>query len=74
MDFDEQTDSFRFELDNICDRYLVEFDINTFTIVGALEEKKMEILKILRTIDSKKIELIGEDIEFEVDEDFFDSE
>jgi hypothetical protein len=71
MDFDEQTDSFRFELDNLCDRYLKEFDINVFTEVGALEEKKMEILKILRNIDSKKIELIGEDIEFEVDEDFF---
>lgn len=73
MDFYEQTDSFRFDLDNLCDKYLDEFDINTFTIVGALEEKKMEILKILRNIDSKKIELIGEDIEFEMDEDFFDS-
>lgn len=72
MDFDEQTDSFRFELDNLCDRYLKEFDINVFTEVGALEEKKMEILKILRNIDSKKIELIGEDIEFEVDDSFFD--
>jgi hypothetical protein len=71
MDFYEQTDSFRFDLDNLCDKYLGEFDINTFTIIGALEEKKMEILKILRTIDSKKIELIGEDIEFEMDEDFF---
>jgi len=72
MDFDEQTDSFRFELDNLCDRYLKEFDINVFTEVGALEEKKMEILKILCNIDSKKIELIGEDIEFEVDDSFFD--
>jgi len=33
----------------------------------------MELLKILRTIDSKKIELIGDDIEFEMGEDFFDS-
>jgi len=73
MDFYEQTDSFRFDLDNLCDKYLQEFDINTFTIVGALEEKKMELLKILRTIDSKKIELIGDDIEFEMGEDFFDS-
>lgn len=73
MDFYEQTDSFRFDLDNLCDKYLQEFDINTFTIVGALEEKKMELLKILRNIDSKKIELIGDDIEFEMDEDFFDS-
>jgi hypothetical protein len=73
MDFYEQTDSFRFDLDNLCDKYLQEFDINTFTIVGALEEKKMELLKILRNIDSKKIELIGDDLEFEMDEDFFDS-
>jgi len=74
MDFDEQTDAFRFDLDNLCDRYLGEFDINVFTEVGALEEKKMEILKILRNIEDKKKELIGEDIEFEVDEDFFDEE
>lgn len=74
MDFDEQTDAFRFELDNLCDRFLDEFDINVFTEVGALEEKKMEILKILRNIEDKKKELIGEDIEFEVDEDFFNEE
>lgn len=74
MDFDEQTDAFRFDLDNLCDRYLEEFDINVFTEVGALEEKKIEILKILGNIEDKKKELIGEDIEFEVDEDFFEEE
>ena len=31
MDFYEQTDAFRFDLDDLCDRYLKEFDINTFT-------------------------------------------
>ena len=73
MDFDEQTDAFRFKLDDLCEQYLCDdWDINTFTIIGALEEKKMEIMKILRNIDSKKIELLGEDIEFEVDEDFFE--
>jgi len=72
MDFDEQTDAFRFELDNLCDRFLDEFDINVFTEVGALEEKRMEIQKILCIINDKKKELIGEDIEFEVDEDFFE--
>lgn len=71
MDFDEQTDAFRFDLDDLCDRYLEEFDINTFTLIGALEEKKLEFSRILSTIEDKKIELLGEDIEFEVDEDFF---
>jgi hypothetical protein len=72
FDFYEQTDAFRFELDDLCRRYLEEFDINTFTLIGALEEKKLEVLSILHIIEEKKIELLGEDIEFEVDEDFFD--
>ena len=72
MDFYEQTDAFRFDLDDLCDRYLKEFDINTFTQVGALEEKKLELTRILDTIEDKKIDLLGEDIEFEVDEDFFE--
>lgn len=72
MNFDEQTDAFRFDLDDLCDRYLEEFDINIFTQVGALEEKKLELLRIVDIIEEKKIELLGEDIEFEVDEDFFD--
>lgn len=71
MNFDEQTDAFRFDLDDLCGRYLEEFDINTFTLIGALEEKKVELSRILDTIEEKKIELLGEDIEFEVDEDFF---
>ena len=29
MDFNEQTDAFRFDLDDLCERYLEEFDINT---------------------------------------------
>ena len=41
MDFDEQTDAFRFDLDDLCDRYLEEFDINSFTLIGALEEKRL---------------------------------
>jgi len=72
MNFDEQTDAFRFDLDDLCGRYLEEFDINSFTIVGALEEKRVELFRILDSIENKKSELIGEDIDFEVDEDFFD--
>lgn len=72
MDFNEQTDAFRFDLDDLCERYLEEFDINTFTLIGALEEKKLEISKIKSIIDDKVIELLGEDIEFEPEEGFFD--
>ena len=72
MDFNEQTDAFRFNLDYLCDRYLEEFDINTFTLIGALEEKKLEFSKIKSIIDEKVIELLGEDIEFEPEEGFFD--
>jgi len=42
-DFDEQTDAFRFDLDDLILRYLSEFDINTFTIMGALQEKIIEM-------------------------------
>ena len=43
-DYDEQTDAFRFELDDICSRYLSEFDINTFVMIGALQEKIKELI------------------------------
>ena len=60
-DYDEQTDAFRFDLDDMVARYLEEFDINTITIVGALQEKIKELLEF-------------GSIEFEVDEDFFAEE
>jgi hypothetical protein len=72
VDFDEQTDAFRFDLDSLCDRYIEEFDINIFTEIGALQEKKLEFFKNIRIINDKINELVGEDIEFEVDEDFFE--
>lgn len=43
MDYDEQTDAFRFEIDNLVERYLHEFDINTITMIGALQEKIIEL-------------------------------
>ncbi len=43
-DYDEQTDSFRFELDDLVERYLQEFDINTITMIGALTEKMHELI------------------------------
>lgn len=43
-DYDEQTDAFRFELDGMVERYLHEFDINTITMIGALQEKIQELV------------------------------
>tara|TARA_Y100000004_G_C8630347_1_gene292672 strand:- start:140 stop:355 length:216 start_codon:yes stop_codon:yes gene_type:complete len=44
-DYDEQTDAFRFELDDLIYRYIDEFDINTFVMVGALQEKIKDLLE-----------------------------
>jgi hypothetical protein len=43
-DYDEQTDAFRFEIDDIVERYRKEFDINTITMIGALQEKIQELV------------------------------
>ncbi len=43
-DYNEQTDAFRFELDDIVERYLQEFDINTFVMIGAFQEKIQELI------------------------------
>lgn len=42
-DYDEQTDSFRMDLENLIYHYIDEFDINTITIIGALQEKIIEL-------------------------------
>ena len=60
-DYDEQTDAFRFDLDDLVCRYLIEFDINTFVMIGALQEKIQELIE-------------AGNGEFEVDPDFFDEE
>lgn len=44
-DYDEQTDAFRFELDDLVNRYKEEFDINTFVMIGALREKMQELIE-----------------------------
>ena len=44
-DYNEQTDAFRFELDDLVDRYKQEFDINTFVMIGALREKMQELIE-----------------------------
>ena len=42
-DYDEQTDSFRMDLENLIYRYIDEYDINTITIIGAMQEKIVEL-------------------------------
>jgi len=55
-DYDEQTDSFRIDLENLIYRYIDEYDINTITIIGALQEKIVELVQ-------------EGNVEFESDED-----
>lgn len=43
LNYDEQTDSFRMDLENLIYRYIDEYDINTITIIGALQEKVVEL-------------------------------
>lgn len=59
MDYDSQTDAFRFDLDSMVERYLEEFDINSITIIGALQEKVYELSQ-------------GGTILFEMDSDFWE--
>lgn len=42
-DYDEQTDAFRMDLDNLIYKYVDEYDINTITMIGALQEKIVEL-------------------------------
>lgn len=56
--YDEQTDAFRFELDDLVARYFSEFDINCFVIIGSLQEKIVEL-----------VELGGFESEIEMDDD-----
>lgn len=44
MNINEQTDAFTGALDNLIDKFSREFDLNVQTIVGVLEDKKLELL------------------------------
>lgn len=61
MDYDEQTDAFRFDLDDLVTRYSAEFDINSFVIIGALQEKIVELVE-LGSFESE-IDLDDDDLE-----------
>ncbi|MDO7614112.1 MAG: hypothetical protein MUQ75_07720 [Crocinitomicaceae bacterium] len=60
-DYDEQTDSFCMDLENLIYRYVEEYDLNTITIIGALQAQ-------VEQLSNSGI------VEFEVDDDFFDED
>lgn len=64
MDINEQTDAFCYEVGNVVRRFRDEFDLNHATIVGVLEMIKMEYL----------LESSSMDVEFEMDDDFWDDD
>jgi len=61
MDINDQSDAFTFDLDNLVSRYQNEFDLNSFTLAGILELKKLDIL-------------LTDDIEFDMDDEFWDTD
>jgi len=74
MDYDAQTDAFRFDLDSMVERYLEEFDINSITIIGALQEKVYELSQggtILFEMDSEFWEF---DFDEEDSDDFIEED
>ena len=52
MKYDMQADALYIELSNIINRFVEEFDLNPYTIVGVLDAKKTDILIGVKT--SKK--------------------
>lgn len=60
MDRYEQIDAFYSDLGKLINRYKAEFDIDMYTIVGVIEDKKISLL------------LGEESVEFEADEDILD--
>lgn len=44
MKYDEQADALYIELSTTINRFIEEFDLNPYTIVGVLDAKKTDIL------------------------------
>jgi hypothetical protein len=44
MKQNEQIDSLTMSIDSLVDRYIAEFDLPIATIIGVLEEKKVELV------------------------------
>ena len=45
MDYNEQTDALYVELNSLLSRFIKEFDLNTSTVIGVLEEAKMDLMQ-----------------------------
>tara|TARA_Y100000592_G_C5276050_1_gene224120 strand:- start:84 stop:311 length:228 start_codon:yes stop_codon:yes gene_type:complete len=70
MNYDEQTDAFNGELGALIVRFMNEFDINAHTIVGVLEEKKIDLLNggdMLFELDD--MDSLEDDVDFLEDDD-----
>ena len=71
MNYNEQTDAFDFELDNLIKRFRDEFDVNTYTIAGVLEAKKMDILLEIGVDFTGDTDILDDDI---LDPDILDGD
>ena len=79
MKHHEQIDAFGFALDALINRYTAEFDLPVATIVGVLEDRKMELL-LERTVhfapdeDMDQSALSGDDFSVDHPEDIPDDD
>jgi len=64
MTYNEQTDALQAEIANLLRRYVEEFDLNVPTIIGVLEETKIDLAQdgtIFMSLDDDFLELDDED-------------
>ena len=64
MTYNEQTDALQAEISNLLRRYVEEFDLNVPTIIGVLEETKIDLVQdgtIFMSLDDDFLELDDED-------------
>lgn len=64
MTYNEQTDALQAEISNLLRRYVEEFDLNVPTIIGVLEETKIDLAQdgtIFMSLDDDFLELDDED-------------
>tara|TARA_S200002703_G_scaffold149235_1_gene146599 strand:- start:481 stop:693 length:213 start_codon:yes stop_codon:yes gene_type:complete len=64
MTYNEQTDALQAEISNLLRRYVEEFDLNVPTIIGVLEEAKIDLVQdgtIFMSLDDDFLELDDED-------------
>ncbi len=64
MTYNEQTDALQAEIANLLRRYVEEFDLNVPTIIGVLEETKIDLVHdgtIFMSLDDDFLELDDED-------------